>query len=182
METIDTVNINQEDFSLEKFTYQKKLTQKLDNISGDFDQNIINEIVLWKVSRYAALSEDAITKLNKISSNAKKLDINLTREILEALLACSGIRLPMASTILRFKNPAIYQIIDQRVYRFLYGEELVNNKNSIDLYIDYLDYLRKKCNEYKIPFKYSDRILYLADKRENKKISLNNYGTNSQKG
>lgn len=45
----------------------------------------------------------------------------MAEEILRKLLMTPGIRLPMASTILRFKNPNVYQIIDQRAYRFLTG-------------------------------------------------------------
>ena len=45
------------DFKIEKndllFNYQESLTQKLDSITKEFNQNILNEIVLWKVNRYA---------------------------------------------------------------------------------------------------------------------------------
>ena len=90
----------------------------------------------------------------------------------------------MISTILRFRNPNIYQIIDQRVYRFIYGDNLdlknASTKNGIDsqidLYIKYLKDLRQKCNKYKISFKESDRILYMADKKINKQLPLKRYG------
>ena len=90
----------------------------------------------------------------------------------------------MASTILRFKNPNIYQIIDQRVYRLIYKNKQLtinaypSDKNlnyQIELYIKYLTELKKVCDSLKIPFKESDRILYMADKRVNKGIKLNNY-------
>ncbi len=54
----------------------------------------------------------------------------------------------MASAILRFKNPNIYQIIDQRANRLLYSKELKiphNILKQIDLYVDYLTKLRKVC-------------------------------------
>ena len=42
--------ISSDDF---EFNYQKSLTSKLDSDIGNFDQNKLNEIVLWKVNRYA---------------------------------------------------------------------------------------------------------------------------------
>ena len=76
----------------------------------------------------------------------------------------------MASTMLRFKNPNIYQIIDQRVYRVIYGIELklrTNLNENILQYLEYLTDLRKVCNDFQIPFSESDRILYEYDKQVN---------------
>jgi hypothetical protein len=90
----------------------------------------------------------------------------------------------MASTILRFKNPFLYQIIDQRVYRILYeGKRLKlpdhssekNRADQIDLYIKYLYDLKLTCINFKISFEKADRILYMADKRVNKNHKLTNY-------
>ncbi|SFB86234.1 hypothetical protein [Kaistella jeonii] len=75
----------------------------------------------------------------------------------------------MASTILRFKNPSVYQIIDQRVYRFIYGQNLPlyfsNAQKQIELY---LDKLKGVCEKKNIDFTLSDRILYQMDKHHNK--------------
>jgi hypothetical protein len=175
------------DFRIEKtdydYEYQSELTNKLDFINSDFSQEIINEIVLWKINRYAKLSSETIELINQIP-NADFIDKNLTINILKSLLNTKGVQLPMASTILRFKNPMIYQIIDQRVYRILYGKELsLSNSKSdkrivenIDLYIRYLDDLRLACSKIRIPFDQADRILYETDKRINSKIKLKNYG------
>ncbi len=96
----------------------------------------------------------------------------------------------MASTILRFKNPNIYQIIDQRVYRIIYGTELKlplsfspkSIKTQIDIYLQYLNDLRSVCINKQIEFSTSDRILYNVDKRINKNIPLKNYGKIKKKG
>lgn len=168
------------------FDYQKDLTEKLDNNAALFDQGIINEIVLWKVNRYVEVDNDTLKLLNDIDSNSTKIDIVKTRQILKTLIAKKGIQLPMASTILRFKNRNIYQIIDQRVYRIIYKDKKLklktypNDKNlntQIDLYIQYLKDLTEVCEKLKIPFDKSDRILFMADKRINKDISLDNYST-----
>jgi len=90
----------------------------------------------------------------------------------------------MASTILRYRNPNIYQIIDQRVYRVIYENQILelntypSEKNlnfQIELYIKYLYDLSAICTDLKILFDKSDRILFMADKRINKKENLNNY-------
>ena len=172
----------------EKFTfkYQEKLTQKLDSTISDFDQNTINEIVLWKVNRYAELTEKSLKLVNSIILTSEKMDEELTAEVLRSLINEHGIQLPMASTILRFKNPKIYQIIDQRVYRILYGNTLKlpppnsekNTEFQIGLYIKYLYKLRVASENLNVPFEMADKILYELDKddRMNKNIKLKNYG------
>ncbi len=95
----------------------------------------------------------------------------------------------MASTILRFKNRNIYQIIDQRVFRIIYIDKKLklkahpsekNLNSQIDLYLQYLKDLTEICEKLKIPFEKSDRILYMADKRINKDIPLENYSTKAR--
>jgi hypothetical protein len=179
IKTIITESLAASDY---QFNYQKVLTNKLDTFEGEFDQEVINQIVLWKVNRYAPVDDEALHLLNQISSEQTELNIALSSKVLSALLGCHGIRLPMASTILRFKNPDIYQIIDQRVYRMIYKNELkVPSKidDQIELYHNYLLKLRKVCIQNNIDFKVADRVLYEADKRLNKDVKLNNYGSKS---
>ncbi len=181
-------SINDPDFQLLpsdfQFNYQEELTIKLDNSTSLFNQDIINEIVLWKVNRFSLLDEQTLNLINEVDPNEKILDENKTRKILLILLRKKGIQLAMASTILRFRNKSIYQIIDQRVYRILYsGKKLKlnyyqNDKNlnlQIDIYFKYLRDLNSVCSRLKIPFDKSDRILFMADKRLNKEIKLDNY-------
>ena len=86
----------------------------------------------------------------------------------------------MASTILKFKNRQIFQIIDQRVYRILYGEPLKVSTSlkekyinkTIQLYFDYLDKLTVTCRVKKIKFEDADRVLYMLDKRVNSSIKI----------
>ena len=172
---IDSVEIKEE---WKNFDYQKDLTQELDKHRGNFTQETINKIVLWKVGRYAQFDEQAINKINEITGKETEFDADKTREILRLLLDIKGVKLAMASTILRFKNPKIYQIIDQRAYRVIYSQRLniaTNVDKAIDLYFEYLINLRAVCQNKNIPFEQSDRILYNADKDINKDIKLNNY-------
>jgi len=150
-----------------EYNFQPELTEKLDNVKSDFNQELINEIVLWKINRYAELNNKTLDLINKIDRKGEFIDSALTGEILMHLLETKGIRLPMASTILRFRNPKIYQIIDQRVYRMIYGTEMkikTNLNDNIIQYLNYLTELRNVCDLYQIPFSESDRILYEYDK------------------
>ncbi len=161
------------------YNYQNELTEKLDKLEADFDQNIINEIILWKLNRYAKLDPETLDLINQIDRKAQTKNDELTKKILRNLLTTKGIGLPMASTILRFANPKVYQIIDQRVYRLIMGEELKLNgkkdteiKHLIEKYLHYLNKLKKISNDKEIPFKQSDRILYAMDKVVNKDIKI----------
>jgi len=178
-------SIFSDDFKITKadyeYRYQETLTKKLDAISSDFDQKTLNEIVLWKVNRYAEFDSDLISMINSIDQTQTELDIDKTKLLLRLLIKTKGVRLPMASTILKFRNPNIYQIIDQRVYRIIYeGMELKIKADpkdedleyQIELYLKYLKDLSKVCSDLDIPFTMADRILYMADKRVNKGSNL----------
>jgi thermostable 8-oxoguanine DNA glycosylase len=174
---IETKELNIDKYK--KLEYQEELTPKLDELSGDFDELTIAKIILWKVNRYAFIPKNVMDLLNEISKKDIEIDIALTKKLLLELLSIKGIRISMASTILRFKNPSIYQIIDQRVYRFICGEELEITNNideQAELYLRYLKKLREVCEANKIPFEIADRVLYNMDKEYNKKIPLKGYG------
>lgn len=187
LKTINEINKSEFDCRIiGQFHYQKYLTPKLDQLSNKenvFTQSTINEIVLWKVDRYAQLSPECLAALNEIPHDEKVLNEEQTRNILRLLLPIDGIQLPMASTILRFRNPKIYQIIDQRVFRLLWNEENEKHNNlkyhlrksheeQIDLYLKYLKLLRIAADEFKFDFSLSDRYFYLIDKTVNKDISI----------
>ncbi|WP_428088096.1 type II toxin-antitoxin system HicA family toxin [Candidatus Thioglobus sp.] len=165
------------------FNYQPELTKLIDEYDDDFSQATINEITLWKVNRYPIVNKEVLNSLNKIKKSDEKYDLEELKLLVKKLLECHGVQMPMASTYLRFKNPSLFQIIDQRVYRILYGEKMklpssYNEKNRnkiVDIYFKYLSDLKKLCTTLEIDFEQSDRILYNTDKRINKKIKLSNY-------
>lgn len=172
IKTIDEVTLK--DQKLE-FTFQEDLTQKLDTYNWDFDQSILNEIVLWKVNRYAWFNDATITLLNTIKNNSSDIDISLTKELLINLLNTKWVKLAMASTILRFKNPSIYQIIDQRVYRIICGVEMpriAKIEEAVEFYLEYLEKLKDVCEKYEIDFNESDRVLYALDKEINSEFKI----------
>jgi len=174
MKTIRDINnedriINLKEVANKDFLYQELLTPKLDELNVDFNQEIINEIVLWKVNRYAQIKPSTFDLLNQISKKDTEINAELTKQILLELLDknTKGVRLAMASTILRFKNPNIYQILDQRVFRQLYKKTYKPHGKvevKINLYLEYLKDLRNLCQDYNIEFSESDRVLYQYDK------------------
>lgn len=172
MKTVYDLNLTEQELSNDDYKFQPELTSILDNINVDFDQSIINQIVLWKVNRYSQFNESTLLLLNQVDKNDLVLNADLTEKILRNLLSTKGVQLAMASTILRFKNPNIYQIIDQRVYRLIYGKIMPKYFSSIDiqieLYLGYLEKLREVCNHKQIDFILADRILYDLDKKYNK--------------
>lgn len=176
MKIVYDLKLTEQELSNDNYRFQPELTSILDNIDVDFDQSIINQIVLWKVNRYSQLNESTLLLLNQIDKHDLILNTDLTEEILRNLLSTKGIQLAMASTILRFKNPNIYQIIDQRVYRFIYGKIMPKYFSSIDvqieLYLEYLEKLREVCHHKKIDFILADRILYDLDKKHNKEEKI----------
>ena len=176
MITINDIEITEEHIKNEKYNFQPELTEKLDLISSDFDQEIVNQIVLWKVNRYAEIDNETLSLIITIDRNESNINESLTTNILEKLLLTKGVKLAMASTILRFKSPKIYQIIDQRVYRLIYGKNIPtyfsNIEKQVSLYLEYLKQLKRICKEKNINFEQSDRILYQLDKDENKTIKL----------
>lgn len=176
LKTIESISAV--DCKMEEYSYQDLLTPRLDNLEGDFNQYVINEIVLWKVNRYALIEPETLSLLNQIKKEDQVLDEELTQKILNELLGKGhkGIRLAMASAILRFKNPNVYQILDQRVFRFIFGEELkyslTHVEEQIGTYFKYLERLKEVCKQNKIDFRDADRILYMMDKKHNSNCKL----------
>ncbi len=141
-----------------------ELGRKIEKENGDYTQEIINEIMLWKLSRYANL-DGVLELLNEVKQDSE-YDENLVAKMIEV----DGLSLATASTILRFKNKNIYQIIDQRVYRFLRCEgfnlELKNEKipQAAETYTNYLSKLKIFCEESGVDFTESDMVLYEVDR------------------
>lgn len=165
---------------LESYRYQPELTNKLDAINADFDQTVIQEIVLWKVNRYPVPDPKTIALLNELTK-LRQGEHRDGKPVLELLLAkeSKGIDLSMASTILRFRNSDVFQIIDRRAYRVLMKDKdiydihpITSIGRKVDTYFDYLDQVLKICQDKNILFSKADRILYQLDKHINKDVRL----------
>ena len=156
------------------YSYNMPVTREYDAVGErDFTYEDIYRLTLWKVNRYPYLQDsdnDVLQMLNTVKDD-QILDDPKTRQLLRALLHIKGIRLPMASTYLRFRNPHIYQIIDKRVCHYLYNDKKRADRSAsksieeqIDLYLTYLTDIRAKADELHIAFENADRVLYQLDK------------------
>jgi thermostable 8-oxoguanine DNA glycosylase len=160
---------------LAQYNYQSELTGRLDDLENTaIDQSLIDEIVLWKVNRYVRISDDNIAQIERLkvlqAGEHKKSD-----EVLRVLLNVNGVDLPMASTILRFTNPKVFQIIDRHAYRAVYGKKYPAYQSTpaarkISLYFDYIDELIELCKLKALTFTTIDRLLYIFDKKNNGKL------------
>jgi len=174
MKTANEYDENLEDL-MDCYHYQSDLTKKLDGVSSlDFDQALINEIVLWKVNRYAPLSPGILAALNSLNNleQGSHRDASL---VIENLLHTPGVDLSMASAILRFKNPKVFQIIDRHAYRAVYGKKYPlypssSHNKKIKVYFDYIDKLILLSEAKNIEFEILDRVLYVFDKKYNGKL------------
>jgi len=160
---------------LKDYDYQPDLTRKLDALAvTPFDQAVVNEIVLWKVNRYAPLQTDALDALNELAQAKPKTHRQTAAQVAQ-LLDQSGVDLPMASTLLRFQNPKVFQIIDRHAYRAVTGDDYPlysasGVQRKIDVYFQYLDDLFALADTKSVPFHELDRILYIFDKQQNGKL------------
>ena len=160
---------------LDKYKYQKNLTAHLDSIEElQFTQALVNEIVLWKNNKFAQLDDELMRRIETV----KGLHLGEHRSaesLIDSLLIVRGVDIAMASTLLRFRNPSVFQIIDRHAYRAVYGSRLPlissrSRKRKIDVYFDYLDALIELCGQKKVRFETIDRVLYQFDKDINGKL------------
>jgi thermostable 8-oxoguanine DNA glycosylase len=162
---------------LDDYDQQPELTARLDSL-GDatFTKELINDIVLWKVNRYVSLTPELLRKVGQLR-RLKPNEHRKAEAVLTALLKCHGVDLAMASTILRFRNPAVFQIVDRHAYRAIYGTDYpLSTKSTTDrkvsLYFDYVDALVDLCAAKGSAFDTIDRVLYVFDKQKNPKLNL----------
>ena len=160
---------------LSEYKYQTELTEKLDNLEDSpLSQEILNEIVLWKVNSYVSISESLLEKIERVK-NLKQGEHKKASLVIELLLNLRGVDLAMASTILRFRNPKAFQILDRHAYRAVTGTKPVlytstSADKKISVYFDYLEKLIELCRNRDLRFETVDRLLYLFDKRVNGKL------------
>ncbi len=160
---------------LRRYEYQPALTERLDRLGDeDFTQRSIDEIVLWKVNRYVAAHEELLSKLNGLKSLLNG-EHRQGDKVLDMLLQTHGVDLAMASSLLRFRNPTVFQIIDQHAYRAIFGRDYplhtsTPTSRKIAVYFDYLDKLIELCQAKELEFPKIDRLLYIFDKEINGKL------------
>ena len=160
---------------LEEYDYGGPLTQKLDSLGND-DLNLMRlyEIILWKVNRFVDFDHGTIANINELK-HLQPGEHRKAESVLDELLAMNGIDLPMASTILRFRNPQVFPIIDRRAYRAIYNTKYplyftTPRPKKIAKYFEYTDRLVEICHARNLEFSTVDRLLYQFDVVNNGKL------------
>ena len=170
---------------LSKYTYQgdTEIIERISNLSVCNEReakDIINAIVLWKVNRQVDFDLELFCRIQKLNlndfSDFARAEKEI-RDILNLMLKVKGVRIAMASTILKMFHPDILPIVDQRAYRELYEKELpkyTKIHDCIDMYIKYVyechKYYIENCDK-QIDFRDLDKVLYQIDIIKGNKIS-----------
>ena len=170
---------------LKRYSYadDKEIIERIKNSSGENEtenRDIINSIVLWKINRQVNVNTELFTSLKKLNIspdlfNEKEKEVE---SIVIGLLETNGIKIAMASTILKMFYPETFPIIDQRAYRELYGKELPEfygknaNKKYAELYFKYIldchSYNENTCPD--IKFDDIDKVLYQLDLEKGNRV------------
>ena len=106
---------------LQRYSYadDKNIIERIKSCSGKNERenrDIINSIVLWKINRQVDIGVElfnAIKKMNVtvLSFETKEREI---KAIIFDLLQVKGVKIAMASTILKMFYPEVFPIVDQR--------------------------------------------------------------------
>ena len=170
---------------LKRYSYADdgEIINRIKNCTGKDERenrDIINSIVLWKINRQVDIGTElfiAIKNLNIAPSIIKTKEKEI-KEIVFDLLETKGVKIAMASTILKMFYPDSFPIIDQRAYRELNGEDLPDyygasaNQRYADLYFQYIldcyKYNQSVCPN--INFDDIDKVLYQLDLEKGNKV------------
>lgn len=161
------------------------IVKRIQNASFTDEQenaDIINSIVLWKINRQVAIDNSLIMNIHDFSKRVTIVDDIIKnpdnkeqlKSLLNDMLKVKGIRIAMASTILKMFNPDVFPIIDQRAYREATKNVLKvgNVDKDIENYIDYIGKV-ESCRQEKYPevkFRDMDALLYQKDKEKGKSV------------
>lgn len=170
---------------MSEYNYLLDETDVLDRLclnTEEFNREKLYEIMLWKLNRLPVIDDNLIKKMRTVSTFTSKNHRSEANEIVKDLLIVKGMALPMVSTILRFLNPSVFQIIDDRAFRVVFSGDKIKKyqakpqkmtemylENTIEIYFKYLDKLHSICSD-KLPFDKLDRILYQLDIKLGNKI------------
>lgn len=166
-EAIDTL-----DFPYNYNEKETKLLNEAANRNGRVDIDMLRRIALWKLDRVLDVPSKTIKKLQSLATQDDlRVDSGDTRSLIEELIECPGIGLPMASTILKFLRPDVFPIIDVRACRALYGRKVYFNQSSaernVEFYVSYAVDIQRISQNLKRPLREIDEQLYEFDKKRN---------------
>jgi len=159
------------DYEYSYNTIEGEFLNNLLNHNSDFDLDNLRRVALWKIDRVLNIPDATIDKIRNLVKdeelNYRDLKVKV---VINELLQCQGIGLPMASTILKFLRPDVFPIIDVRAYRALYGKKIYQYQYNYDLYVDYTEKVYEISKMFDMKLSSVDEQLYRFDQEHNGKI------------
>jgi hypothetical protein len=160
------------EFSFEYNNDETTSLNKLANGNSQIDLELLRRIALWKFDRVLDVPNDTLEKLRAVATDRDLcVDSKETQLLIEELIGCRGVGLPMASTILKFLRPDVFPIIDVRAYRALYGTKPYfsqsTNRKNIQRYLAYTAEVQSISRRLGPPLRDIDEQLYEFDKKFN---------------
>lgn len=151
--------------------YEDSKTKELFCITRNLEflsKEVLLKILKWKSPRplrfYNENDEDYIKNITQLAfqQNDDRIKIHI-------LTVLKGVNYPSASAILMFKNPKLFPVLDIRVWKQLYKNNLVTvNPRGIgftlDQWISYLKILRSFANKHNISVREVEKKLFDYDK------------------
>jgi hypothetical protein len=157
------------------FQYNNDETTALNSLAkgnGQVDIELLRRAALWKLDRVLEVPTETLEKLRALATDSNlRMDSKETQLLIEELIGCRGVGLPMASTILKFLRPDVFPIIDVRACRALYGVKPYfsqsTNRKNIERYLAYTAEVRDISLRLNRPLRDIDEQLYEFDKKFN---------------
>ncbi len=163
------------DFDIDYNNAETAAIHALANQNAQVDINLLRRMSLWKLDRILDVPSETIKRLQAIATDPHLHTGSAeVRALIEKLVECAGVGVPMASTILKFIRPDVFPIIDVRAYRALYGRKLYWRQGAvernIDLYLSYASDVRRISKSTGRPLRDVDEQLYCFDLKHNGRI------------
>ncbi len=163
------------DFEIDYNNAETAAIHAIANQNAQVEINLLRRMSLWKLDRILDVPSETIRRLQVIATDPHlHTGAAEVRELIEELVECAGVGVPMASTILKFLRPDIFPIIDVRAYRALYGKKLHWRQGAvernIDLYLAYALDVRRISKATGRPLRDIDEQLYCFDLKHNGRI------------
>jgi len=139
------------------------------NFGEELHIDDLRRVALWKLNRVLQVPDEIIEQLEQLAQNKDKVDVhsNEVKELIENMMACQGVGLPMATAILKFLRPDVFPIIDVRAYRALFGKKIYSGQYTVDLYLKYVERIYEIREQLNKPLSDIDELLYVFDKEHN---------------
>jgi hypothetical protein len=154
------------------FNYNMVETSALHELLNNDDAVTLDKLrraSLWKLNRILHIPEITINKLQQLAVKENLcIEDAEVEEIINDLMDCPGVGMPMASTFLKFLRPDIFPITDVRAYRALFGKKI--NSYSYNIYRDYVKRIYEISDIKGLNLSAIDEQLYCFDKEHNGKI------------